>query len=680
MKLQLKKLGFSYDWSREIKTSSPSYYKWNQWLFCKMIEKGLAYREKAFVNWSESMQTVLANEQVEAAFCSGKGDDIVQKELTQWFFKITDYAEELLSGLDEIDWPENVKIMQKNWIGRSEGVELELDIPGFDSIKAFTTRLDTAYGITFVSISKSHWFIQHLGDEVKNFVKQTVEDKDGGRGIFTGHYAVNPFNGERVPIYVADYVLDYGTKAVIGVPAHDIRDWEFAQKHGIKVREVIVSEELPNAEKGILTNSDEFDGMTSDKAIEAMLSKMSHLGLASKKVNYRLKDWLISRQRYWGTPIPIKYENGIELDRELPVELPEDVEFSGSGNPIKTSKSFGDSRETDTMDTFVDSSWYYLRYLDSNNEREIFDGEIEKHWPQIDLYIGGVEHAVMHLLYARFIHRVMSDLGLTTKKEPFKRLLTQGMVLSNSYYNKRDNKYYFPKDLPENLDDFDVKMEKMSKSKNNGVAPEEMADKYGVDAVRIFILFAAPPERDLEWNEKGIAGAARFLNRVHQLVEEFEVKEVEEDSELLRKLHYTIDKVTNVMETNLHFNVAIAALMELLNTMYEKRDFLNLDALMDFLKLLSPFAPHISDHLLQKLGGQFFIKESWPEVDNRYLKREVLSVPIQVNGKHRGVIEVNDNMEKEQVLTLAKEAVSKYINGNIKKEIYVTGKIINFVV
>ena len=701
MKEQLKKLGFSYDWTRELKTSDVSYYRWNQWLFSQMFDRGLAYKKVAFVNWSEKLQTVLANEQVEESFC-GSGSDIVKKELNQWFLKITDYADDLLSGLDEIDWPEKVKLMQKNWIGRSEGIEVDFDVPGYGSVKVFTTRLDTIFGVSYLALSMGHSLSRTFSEsnkKIEEYIKNAPLTKDEvekniSRGIFTNHYAINPVNGARVPIWIADYVLDYGTKAVMGVPAHDERDHNFATLHKLNVVKVIESDLLPFVEYGRLISSNEFNGLNSEKAIEEIYLYLSGLGVAEKKINYRLKDWLISRQRYWGTPIPIHYEEDIpKLDRELPVMLPEDVEFKGIGNPIASSKRFRKdlNRDLDTMDTFFDSSWYYMRYLDNRNSDEIFDINIAKQFPQVDLYIGGVEHAVMHLLYARFIHRVLYDLGLVSNREPFKKLLTQGMVLANSYYSKKDGKYHFLKDIDrDRLDDYVVTLEKMSKSKNNGIAPEEIAETYGVDAMRVFILFAGPPEKDIEWSDAGINGAKRFLNRVWALYENNEfnfeatAKQDSREKELLYKLNFTIDKVTNALSKTLSFNVAIAALMEFLNDLYNYTDIdirVFSDSFISFIKMLSPFAPHIADEIYQKLNrGQFLIEANWPEVDKRYLVKDEVKIAIQVNGKLRGDILVKRDSNRDEVIESAKVKVSKYLDRSIKKEIYIDNRIVNFVI
>ena len=713
MKSQLQMLGFSYDWDREFKTSDSSYYKWNQWMFKKMYDKGLVYKKEAMVNWSESLQTVLANEQVESAFCTGQEGDIVQKELNQWFYKITDYADQLLEDMEELEgkWPSRVLTMQRNWIGKSQGVDVEFEVPGHQSIVTYTTRADTIYGVTYVVLSMNHPFTKKMAEKnpkIADYIKNaplTKEAKEQNltRGIFTGHYAINPINTERIPIWVADYVLDYGTGAVLAVPMNDERDNKFAKEHNLPFKDIISEDGQPNDEpyypKGIVFNSGKYSGMTSDEAIEAITTDLEKQGMGRKQTNYKIRDWLISRQRYWGTPIPASYVDGKEKVNDEFITLPTDVSFTGQGNPMATSPTFqnidGEQRETDTMDTFVDSSWYYLRYIDPKNDKEIFNKDLVANWPQVDLYVGGVEHAVMHLLYSRFFHKVFRDLGLVTSKEPFKKLLTQGMVLAHSYYSKKEKRFFFPKEIVEQkLDekDFVITMEKMSKSKNNGVAPEDIVEEYGVDAARIFILFAAPPEKDLEWQESGIAGARRFLNRVHALTEfEFDHSNVDkhnlskEDKELLQKTHQTIKRITDAMEKSLHFNVAIAAVMELLNAITSTKAsvVVRSESIKVLVKLLSPFAPHLADEVWEKLGNTtYLIKESWPLVDQDFLTSDEIEIPIQVNGKLRGSITIAKGRTKEETLAQAKAEhnVSKYLTDGIKKEIYVPGKLVNFVV
>ena len=725
MKGQLKKVGISYDWEKEISTCDEEYYRWNQWLFKKMYEKGLVYRKKAFVNWDVDSQTVLANEQVINGK-SWRGGEVIQKELEQWFFKITDYSEQLLQDHKELEgyWPDRVLTMQKNWIGKSTGIEIEMEIPGHDSMYPFTTRLDTIYGISYVAISKGHPFAKKISLKnrgVLDFISSVSTNLEERKGIFTGHYAINPINGERLPIWVADYVLDYGGGAVIGVPSHDKRDNEFAKSYGIKKRCVISPLNGENGqedyfEKGILVNSDEYSGMESDDAIEKIFKSLYNKGQAKKQVNFKLKDWLISRQRYWGTPIPAIYSaNGdisMEEDSRLPITLPLDVDFSGGGNPLATAQSFqniessnssnGAKRETDTMDTFVDSSWYYLRFLSANNSNKIFDTKIANKWSPVDLYIGGVEHAVMHLLYARFMHKVLRDLGLVACNEPFKKYLPQGMVLAHSYYDKKLKKYYSQAEVDKmetsQKDQLIVKMEKMSKSKNNGVEPDKIIEKYGADAARLFILFAAPPEKDLEWKDSGVNGTYKFIKRVWNFAQEeskeFDFNSIDEksisksDLEILNRMNITIRRVEGSLEESYLFNVAVAAVMEFFNAIvdYSKGDYspevLSL-AFKNLLLLISPFAPHFTDVLWSHLGFKgFILKESWPTCDERWNTSKEVKVAVQVNGKLRGLLSIAPTMAEEEVLKLAKniKGIEKYLSGDIKKYIYVEGKLLNFVV
>lgn len=717
MKRQIKRIGISYDWSREISTCEKEYYKWNQWLFKKMYEKGLAYKSKSFVNWDVDSGTVLANEQVVNGK-SWRGGDVIKKELEQWFLKITDYADQLLEDHKELEgkWPERVLAMQKNWIGKSEGIEIDFEVPGNNSITAFTTRLDTIYGVTYVAISKNHPFAKKVAlknEKVDKFIKEYSEAKDEKVGIFSWHYAVNPINGERVPIWITNYVLEYGSGAVIGVPGHDERDNEFANKYQIKSKQVITNEKNETfefyGEKGFLINSEEFNGLNQIEAIAQIYKRLEPLGVVRKKVNYRLKDWLISRQRYWGTPIPILYKEGtlIEKDENLPVELPKDVEFTGEGNPLAHSNTFkkvkiGDEeaeRETDTMDTFVDSSWYYLRYLDPKNDKEIFNKELAKNWPQVDIYIGGIEHAVMHLLYSRFIHKILRDLDLVSSNEPFKRYLPQGMVLAPAYYNAEKKIYYTLSEVKDFSDEqknkLIVTMEKMSKSKKNGISPEEIIDQYGADAARIFILFAAPLEKDLEWSEDGIAGSFRFLNRIWNLIIEnrskvsfnpFNLKDLNnEDKKVLKEVNVAIKRITNYMESFDNFNVAISAIMELLNILTNYKNFDNKVlgySFKNLLILLSPFAPHISEELWSILGFSGSISlENWPIYDEKLMEDDFISLPVQVNGKLRAVLEFEKGLKSEEIVNKARELdnVKKYLEGKTVKEIHIPNKLINFV-
>jgi leucyl-tRNA synthetase len=760
MKEQLNLLGLSYDWDREIATYTPEYYRWNQWIFKKMYEKGLVYRKNSMVNWCPDCNTVLANEQVEDGKCWRHGKtDVIQKELTQWFFKITDYAEELLDGHKELEegWPSKVIAMQKNWIGKSYGTEIEFVVEKTgEKMPVFTTRPDTLYGVTYCVLAPEHPLVKELVkdnpeieakvEEMKNadMIERTAEGKEKN-GIFTGAYVINPVNNKKVPLWIGDYVLmNYGTGAVMAVPCHDERDFAFAKKYNLemipvifpvdkKTKEVIElqAEEMKDAfvGKGVLGNSDKFNGIGSKEALTKISEYVEELGVGNRTVKYRLRDWGISRQRYWGTPIPALYcdKCGIvmEKDENLPVKLPTDIDFQAGGNPLSTSDKFKNAtcpqcggkarRETDTMDTFVDSSWYYLRYCDPTNKELPVDKENANLWSPVNQYIGGVEHAVMHLLYSRFFHKALRDIGLVSTDEPFKRLLTQGMVLSSSYYSSNENRYLYPKEVEirdgkaysAKGEELAVKMEKMSKSKNNGVDPLHIIDQYGADTARLFSMFAAPPEKELEWNENGLAGSSRFLGRVWNLVisnkDNFEDGAVnyleigKKDKAVIRKLHQTIKKVTESIEDNFHFNTAIAAIMELLN---EVQDFATnvistTDATLESKKimtqviknlvvLLSPFAPHICDELWEIMGGEGYLFEaSWPEYSEELTIADEIQIAVQVNGKLRATVEVDRNIGKEELekMALAQENVKKHIEGlNVIKVIVIPGKIVNIVV
>ncbi|MDH7480102.1 MAG: leucine--tRNA ligase, partial [Syntrophomonadaceae bacterium] len=627
MRRQLKEMGISYDWEREIASCAPDYYKWTQWLFLKLYQNGLAYKKEAAVNWCPSCATVLANEQVIDGACERCDTTVIKKNLEQWFFKITDYAERLLNDLEKLPgWPEKVKIMQQNWIGRSEGVEFSfLTEPGKHSVPVYTTRPDTVYGVTYLVLAPEHPLVEELvrgtayQQPVEQFCQRISQMSEIARtstelekeGMFTGAYAINPVNRERVPVWVANYVLmEYGTGAVMGVPAHDQRDFEFARKYGLPIRVVVQppgkqldppSMTMAYLEPGIMDNSGPFSGMESELGKKAIADYMEEKGIGARRVNYRLRDWLISRQRYWGAPIPIVYceQCGIKPvpEEDLPVILPTDVEFKAGGdNPLQHSRSFvGTScpscggparRETDTMDTFVCSSWYFLRFCDPHNPEHPFDRSAVDYWMNVDQYIGGVEHAILHLMYSRFFVKVLYDLGLLGVEEPFQNLLTQGMVLKDGA--------------------------KMSKSKGNVVSPEEIISTYGADTARLFILFASPPEKDLEWSDQGVEGCYRFLNRVWRIVASYSDRVFAVDTpvntgeldpegkELRRWVHYAIRKVTQDIETRFNFNTAISAIMEQVNALYAYRDRVaperqNLplvkEALTILIKLLAPFAP-----------------------------------------------------------------------------------------
>ena len=763
MKRQLKLMGISHDWSREIATYKEEYYKWNQWFFIKMYEKGLVYKKKSYVNWCPECNTVLANEQVEAGKCWRHGKtDVIQKELSQWYLKITDYADELLRGHQELrgHWPDQVLTMQKNWIGKSFGTEVDfrLQLENKDEIiiPAFTTRADTLYGVTYVVLAPEHELVKNIilvdNPSIKDTVEaminedkiaRTSEDKEK-EGVFTGKYVVNPINNELIPLWIANYVLmDYGTGAVMAVPAHDERDFLFAKKYNLPLKTVIKSlDDTQNNNmkamtgEGLLINSSEFDGIKNTEAKIKITEKLEQIGSGKKTTNYRLHDWLISRQRYWGTPIPIIYdEDGnmyLEKIENLPVKLPNDIRFSGNGNPLETSDAFKNvtlpngkkgRRETDTMDTFFDSSWYYLRYLNPHMTEAPFDTDNANSWTPVDQYIGGIEHAVMHLLYARFFHKVLRDMGLLNTNEPFKRLLTQGMVLGPSYYSESNRKYLFESEVnikgerafsKETDEELVVKVEKMSKSKNNGVDPEEIVKEYGSDAARVFTLFAAPPEKELEWNSNGLAGAYRFINRIFLLVNdtsEFTDKNAtsknfygidldkrnDEDKEIQKKLHQTVKKVTESMEDNFHFNTAIAGVMELLNDMTSYKQTV-IDAgkesseskkiwkevLEKTILLISPFAPHISDELWVEIGNEdsTFIQE-WPKYIDELTKEDKVNLVIQVNGKLRDTATIKLGISKEECekIAFSSDKIKKFLeNKEIVKVIVVPNKLVNIVI
>lgn len=717
MQDQLKELGISYDWDREVATCLPEYYKWTQWIFLQFYKEGLAYKKKSPVNWCPSCETVLANEQVVNDGCERCDTIVIKKNLDQWYLKITDYAEKLLEDIEQLDgWPDKVKIMQKNWIGKSLGAEMEFEIDGSDKVlDIFTTRPDTIYGATFMVLAPEHPLVSELvggtdkEKKVNEFIKKlnrmsaierTSSDVEK-EGIFIGKYAINPINDKKIPIYIANYVLmDYGTGAIMAVPAHDERDYEFAKKYNLEIIPVIKPEddsidvnniEAAFSEPGIMINSDIFDGLTNDEASKKIIQYIEDKELGKKTINYRLRDWLISRQRYWGTPIPIIYcdECGIvpAPEKDLPVLLPTDVVFSGKGeSPLTTSESFINTscpkcgkeakRETDTMDTFLDSSWYFLRYTDAQNDNMVFDKNNAEYWMGVDQYIGGVEHAILHLLYARFFTKFLYDIGLSPVNEPFNNLLTQGMVLKDGA--------------------------KMSKSKGNVVSPKEIIEKYGADTARLFILFAAPPERDLEWSDTGVEGSFRFLNRVWRLVDELrdlsrnDSKSIEikskEDKELNYIMHNTIKRVTEDISDRFNFNTAISAIMELVNGVYKYKEIdkdringeLIGNALETILVLLSPFAPHITEELWYVLGYNSSIhKESWPEYNNKALVKEEIEIVIQVNGKVRDKIEVSKDIDRDQMkeVALNNGKIQEYIEGKkVIKVICVPAKLVNIVV
>ena len=698
MKAQLKLLGLSYDWEREVATSTPEYYKFTQEIFLKFLEAGLAYKKKSFVNWCPSCETVLANEQVVGGQCERCDAVVVKKDLEQWYFKTTAFAEELLQDLDTLDgWPEKVKTMQRNWIGKSNGAELIFDIDGTDkSMTVYTTRPDTTYGVTFMVLAPESDLVQELvkGTEyeadvnafiqkmhTKTEIERTASDVEK-EGMFIGKYVINPVNGKKIPVWIANYVLaDYGTGAIMAVPAHDDRDRDFAEKFNLDIIPVI-------DEDNKMINSEEFNGMDASEAFEGIVEKLAKENRGKKTVNYRLRDWLLSRQRYWGCPIPVVYCDDcgiVPVDKkDLPVLLPTDVEFTGKGeSPLTTSKEFATTacpccgkearREVDTMDTFVDSSWYFLRYIDPKNTVEPFSKEMVNKWMPVDQYIGGVEHAIMHLLYSRFFVKAFKSMGMVDFDEPFKNLLTQGMVLMDG--------------------------SKMSKSKGNTVSPIEIINKYGADTARLFVLFAAPPERDLDWSEQGVEGCFRFLNRVYRLVDELaevaktnaEVKAVTKEDKAMRLvIHSTLKKVTADLSEKFGFNTAIAALMELINEMYKykeldtRNDGIIREGIETIVTILAPFTPHIGEELWTMIGKEGSVFNiSWPKYDESALVQDEVEVIVQVNGKLRDKIYMDANIAREDMekIALESEKVKAAIEGkNVVKVIAVPKKLVNIVV
>ena len=698
MKGQLKLLGLSYDWEREVATSTPEYYKFTQEIFLKFLEAGLAYKKKSFVNWCPSCETVLANEQVVQGQCERCDAVVVKKDLEQWYFKTTAFAEELLNDLDTLDgWPEKVKTMQRNWIGKSNGAELIFDIDGTDkSMTVYTTRPDTTYGVTFMVLAPESELVQELvkGTEyeadvnafiqkmhTKTEIERTASDVEK-EGMFIGKYVINPVNGKKIPVWIANYVLaDYGTGAIMAVPAHDDRDRDFAEKFNLDIIPVI-------DEDNKMINSEEFNGMDAKDAFEGVVEKLAKENRGKKTVNYRLRDWLLSRQRYWGCPIPVVYCDDcgiVPVDKkDLPVLLPTDVEFTGKGeSPLTTSKEFATTacpccgkearREVDTMDTFVDSSWYFLRYIDPKNTEEPFSKEMVNKWMPVDQYIGGVEHAIMHLLYSRFFVKAFKSMGMLDFDEPFKNLLTQGMVLMDG--------------------------SKMSKSKGNTVSPIEIINKYGADTDRLFVLFAAPPERDLDWSEQGVEGCFRFLNRVYRLVDE--LKDIaksdakvnvatKEDKAMRFTIHSTLKKVTDDLSHKFGFNTAIASLMELINEMYKykeldtRNDGIIKEGIETIVTILAPFTPHVGEELWQMIGKEGSIFDiSWPEFDESALVKDEVEVVVQINGKVRAKLSVGANMTKEEMekVALENDKIQASIGDKtVVKVIAIPKKLINIVV
>lgn len=712
---QLKQLGISYDWEREVETCNPNYYRWMQWIFVQFFNKGLAYKKENPVNWCPSCQTVLANEQVIDGACERCHTPVGKKNLSQWYFKITDYAERLLDNLKKLPgWPNKVKLMQENWIGKSIGANVNFKIDGTDKImKVFTTRADTLFGCTYMVMAPEHPYLEELvqgteyEEEARRYMQEvqhmdeiertsTVKEKTG---VFIGKYAINPVNGKKVPIFISDYVLmGYGTGAIMAVPAHDQRDFDFAKKFDLEIIPVVESKD-PSVDindlkeafvaEGTMINSGEYDGMNNRKVIPMMVDWLAEHNSGEKTINYKLRDWLVSRQRYWGTPIPMVFCDDCgwvpEKEENLPVLLPEDVEFTGKGeSPLTTSKSFVECscpkcggkarRETDTMDTFLDSSWYFLRFCDPHNDEKIFEKKKVDYWMNVDQYIGGVEHAILHLMYARFFEMALSDMGLVTAEEPFKNLLTQGMV----------NKYG----------------KKMSKSLGNVVSPEEIVEKYGADTARLFILFAAPPEKELDWSDEGVEGSYRFLNRVWRLIREFKekvdnsdgainIKSVN-DKKLNSKLNATIKKVTDDIEKRFNFNTAISSIMELVNELYKYKQGEDLntplleDAITKLVTLLSPFTPHICEEMWHELGKEeSLIGVRWPDYDESALVEDVKTIVIQINGKLKERLSLPAGLsgaDLEEKVLEEPNVASLIQDVNVVKTIAVPDKLVNFVV
>ena len=717
MDRQLASMGLSYDWDRRVATCTPEYYRWTQWLFIQFYKKGLAYKKDNPVNWCPSCQTVLANEQVVDGKCERCKTEVTKKNLSQWYLKITDYADRLLDNLDKLEgWPDKVKTMQRNWIGKSYGANINFEIKDSDkTLEVFTTRADTLFGATYMVMSPEHPFVNELvagrpeEAAVEAYQEKARRMSDIERtstsnektGVFIGRYAINPVNGKEIPIYISDYVLmGYGTGAIMAVPAHDQRDFDFAKAFGLDIIPVVDPED-PSIDlydlkeafvaEGKMINSGQFDGMNNREAIPAMIEWLNEKGIGDKTVNFRLRDWLISRQRYWGAPIPMIWcdECGWvpEKDENLPVLLPADVEFTGKGeSPITTSKTFVDTvcpccgrparREVDTMDTFVDSSWYFLRYCDPHNDKAPFSREKADYWMNVDQYIGGVEHAILHLMYARFFQMFLHDIGLSKEEEPFRNLLTQGMVIKDGA--------------------------KMSKSLGNVVSPAEIQAKYGSDTARLFILFAAPPEKELDWSDEGVEGSYRFLNRVYRLVYEY-INDIRGDAEVPAEykaanaadksldfmMNTSIKKVTEDAGGRFNFNTAIASIMELVNEMYKyKNGDINLPlfnkAIETLLTLLNPFSPHITEELWSQLGHEDRLyNRAWPVCDESALVKDEMQIILQINGKLKDKLMLPNNSDKEVVegAARASERFMEATEGReVVKVIYVPNKIINFVV
>ncbi|MDX1457543.1 MAG: leucine--tRNA ligase [Marinobacter sp.] len=752
MKNQLKQLGFGYDWNRELATCDPDYYRWEQWFFARLYEKGLVYKKMATVNWDPVDQTVLANEQVVDGRGWRSGALVEQKKIPQWFIRITDYAEELLNDLDQLeDWPEQVKTMQRNWIGKSVGVELTFELENHeDGLTVYTTRPDTLMGVSYMAVAAEHPLAKAAAErskEVADFVEECHHHKVAEAematmeklGIDTGFRVIHPLTQEPVPVWIANFVLtDYGTGALMAVPGHDERDHEFALKYRLPIKQVIAPndsreidiQEAAFTEKGTLVSSGKYSGLSSEEAFEAIADDLEQNGIGKRTVNYRLRDWGVSRQRYWGAPIPMMtLADGTERpvpDDQLPVALPEDVEMDGVKSPIKADpewcKTTCDGQtatlETDTFDTFMESSWYYARFCSPNYDKGMLDPAAANYWLPVDQYIGGIEHAILHLLYARFFHKLLRDVGLVTSSEPFNRLLCQGMVLAETYYREDDKGgkiWIAPADVSIERDDKGQVLNavhkedgqpviaggvtKMSKSKNNGIDPQAIIDQFGADTVRLFMMFAAPPEQSLEWSDSGVEGAHRFLKRLWRMVSEhtaggavpaLDIEALDSGQKALRrKTHETIAKVSDDVSRRLTFNTAIAAVMELMNEIGKQgsdqpqgRAVIQ-EALDTAVLLLSPIAPHICHSLWQALGhSQAVVDAPWPKADEKAMVKTEIQVVLQVNGKVRAKADVPADIDKAALekLALENDNVTRFTEGKtVRKVIVVPGKLVNVV-
>ncbi|MGJ3250681.1 MAG: leucine--tRNA ligase [Elainellaceae cyanobacterium] len=748
MRDQMRQIGISFDWNREVTTCSADYYHWTQWIFLEFFKAGLAYQQEAAVNWDPIDQTVLANEQVDSDGRSWRsGAKVERRLLKQWFLKITDYAEQLLADLDQLTgWPDRVKLMQENWIGKSTGAEVIFKTETGDELPVFTTRPDTLWGATFMVLSPEHPLVETVTtpDQAKHItayqadaankseIDRTAEDREK-TGVWTGGYALNPVNGEKVPIWIADYVLmGYGTGAIMAVPAHDQRDFEFAKAFDLPIKVVVqpvdqpldadtMTEAFPH--DGVMVNSGPLDGVPAGKdegqSVEAAIAWLEKMGKGDRRINYRLRDWLISRQRYWGAPIPVIHCPSCGTvpvpDDQLPVVLPEDVKFSGRG-PSPLAKldhwinvpcpSCGESarRETDTMDTFIDSSWYFLRYADANNAQQVFDPKKVNDWLPVDQYVGGIEHAILHLLYSRFFTKFLRDRGLLNFDEPFQRLLTQGMVQAMTYKNPETGRYIPPDQVdpndprdPETGQPLSVFYEKMSKSKYNGVDPADVLSKYGADTARMFILFKAPPEKDLEWDDADVEGQFRFINRVWRLVTEFAAQGTiaapdggtltKPEKDLRYAIHYAIQEVSDDLNGDYQFNTAVSELMKLSNALSDAsctQSPVYAEGIRTLLLLLAPFAPHVTEELWHSLGHTDSIhRQTFPTVDPDALVVDEITLVIQIMGKTRGTIQVPAQANKAELETYARESevAQRYIGEKeVKKVIVVPGKLVNFVI